>query len=135
MIGRVFTVSLWPCISMATDSNLQAINIHHVVSTRTPRQPTQQSLSTQQQRTCECWLYVWGSSVLLYKHSLSLMTMSHHWYYHPFIVQIENLRRREVKGCARGHPARKWQSWDQTQEDRVQRLHSLPVHRKSKKCL
>lgn len=30
----------------------------------------------------------------------------------PSIVQIENLRHREVKGCARGHPARKWQSWD-----------------------
>ena len=30
----------------------------------------------------------------------------------PFIVQIENLGHREVKGCARGHPARKWQSWD-----------------------
>lgn len=30
-IGHVLVASLWHCISMATDNNLQAINIYHVV--------------------------------------------------------------------------------------------------------
>lgn len=121
-------VSLWPCISMATDSNLQAINIHHIVYTRTPLQPTQQTLLTQQQLTCECWLCVWGGGQL-YTHSLSLMTMCQYWCYHPFIIQIENLRHREVKGRARGHPARKWQSWDSDARRQGPETHCQSIER------
>lgn len=122
----VFMVSLWPCISMATDSNLQAINIHHIVYTRTPLQPTQQTLSTQQQLTCECWLCVcvWGDS-FTNTHSVSwqcvnigaITLLS----YRLRIWGIEKLRDvLEVTHLENGRAG------IQTQEDRVQRLTASP---------